>query len=116
MKSFPSFTLVMFLLISVISQAKGSGPGFDNPLYSLSETNLKINAEIIAGSFVKKPAAETTLGNVKKILTGLTKVKLGENAVLKLITPGPFAKQRIDRGVYPECFPARYSFKIYFSF
>jgi len=66
-------------------------------------------------SFAKEKE-ETVFSSAKKIFKGLTNIQFGKNLKVGIITPGPNVKMKISKGIYPECYPARFSMKLYYSF
>ena len=116
MKKFTTLFLITSLLISMTTKAMEHKTSFKNPAMLFVEQKVTLKSEFVFNRLIRNAHEETIFRSVKKTLNGLTNYQLGKKIKLKIITPGPFAKYKVALGDYPECYPARFSMKLYFSF
>ncbi|TAL59571.1 MAG: hypothetical protein EPN85_09080 [Bacteroidetes bacterium] len=103
MKKIIRLPLIVFLAVSIVANA-GTLPNKNQALRSLSMKNFE--NENKASDF----------SSAKKTISGLTNLRFRKNIRIRIITQGLNAKMKISKGIYPECYPARFSLKLYYSF
>lgn len=101
MKKILNLPLIFLFAVSIQADARG-----------LSKTDPAFRS-----LNVKPFEKETTVfSSAQRTISGLTKLQLGKKIRVCIITQGVNAKIKISKGIYPECYPARFSMKLYYSF
>jgi hypothetical protein len=103
MKKIIRLPLIIFLAVSIAANA-GALPKINPALRSVSMKTFE------------KEKKASVFNSAKKTISGLTNPWFGKNIRIGIITQGLTAKMKISKGNYPECYPARFSFKLYYSF
>ena len=108
--------LIVALLIGRTLMAAGNpGNPVFNPVFFMRGTIIgkMKRPELILRA--EKKENVTYLKEMGKRYKKLTTVEINPELRLTFITPGPMVRHRIAKGQYPECYPARFSLKLFYT-